>query len=145
MKKWMIAGGLMMMISLSTFAQKRDGERLTPEQRATRSTEKMAEELSLDDAQKKQILEINLEYAKKREAEMAERKAMAEARRAEMEARRAQMKEQSSEIQSVLTLEQREKWVEIKEQRNENWKRNRPKAQIERTRDPRKGKKSGGN
>jgi Spy/CpxP family protein refolding chaperone len=131
MKKWMIAGGLMMMISLSTFAQKGTGERRTPEQRATRITEKMAEELTLNEAQKKQILEINLEYAKKRESEM--------------EARKAEMKEQDSKLQQVLTEEQRSKWVKLKDDKRESWKKGRPNAQIEGTHDPLKAKKSGGN
>jgi len=145
MKKWMITGGLIMMISLSTFAQKGTGERRTPEQRATRITEKMAQELTLNEAQKKQILEINLEYAKKRESEMAARKADAEARKAEIEAQKAEMKEQDSKLQQVLTEEQRSKWVKLKDDKSESWKRGKPNAQIEGTHNPRKAKKSSGN
>lgn len=143
MNKWILATGMMVMISLSTIAQNKGGERPSAEERAQRNTERMAEELALTDAQKKQILDINLEYAKKNEAEMAERKAEMEARKAAMEARRAELKEQDAKIQAVLTEEQRTKWTEIKAERMNDRRRGRPNAQIEG--DPRKGRKSGGN
>ncbi|WP_057937104.1 hypothetical protein [Algoriphagus resistens] len=139
MKKWIFATGLMVMISLSTMAQKRDGERPSAEDRAKRNTERIAEELNLTDAQKEQVLAINLEYAKKNEAEMAERKAMMEARKAEMEAKRVQLREQDAKIQAVLTEEQRAKWTEIKAEKMNDRRRGRPNAQIEN--DPRKGRK----
>lgn len=139
MKKWMIAGALLTMISVGAFAQQRGGgERPTPEQRATRTTEKMTEKLNLIDVQKKQILDINLEYAKKREAEMV-------ARKAEMVAKKVDMKEQDTKIQNVLTLEQREQWIQLKEERKEHWKKERPKSQVEGIGNPKKGIKSGGN
>lgn len=136
MKKWIYVTGLMIMISVSTIAQKKGGERPSAEDRANRNTERMAEELTLTDAQKKQILAINLEYSKKTEAEM-------EARKAELDARKAESKEQDAKIQAVLTEEQRTKWTELKAERMDDPRRRRPNAQIER--DPRKGKKSGGN
>lgn len=126
------------MISLSTIAQKKDGDRPSAEERAKRKTERMAEELTLTDAQKKQIFDINLEYSKKNEDE---RKAEMEARKAEMEARKAELKEQDSKIQAVLTVEQRTKWTEIKAERMDDRRRGRPNAQIEG--DPRKGRKGG--
>ena len=134
MNKWIFATGMMVMISLSTMAQKRGGERPSAEERAIRNTERMAEELTLTDAQKKQILDINLEYAKKNEAEMAERKA-------EMDAKRAELKEQDAKIQAVLTEEQRSKWTEIKADRMNDRRRGRPNAQIEG--DPRRGRRGG--
>lgn len=138
MNKWILATGMMVMISLSTMAQKKQGERPSAEDRALRTTERMAEELTLTDAQKKQILEINLESAKKNEAEMAARKAEMEARKAEMDARRSELKEQDAKIQAVLTEEQRAKWTEIKAERMNDRRRGRPNAQIEG--DPRKGR-----
>ncbi|SFU08645.1 protein of unknown function [Algoriphagus locisalis] len=141
MNKLILATGMMVMISLSTLAQKRGGERPSAEERAKRTTERMAETLSLTEEQKKQVLDINLEYAKKNEAEMAERKAEMEARRAEMEARRAELKEQDAKIQAVLTEEQRSKWTEIKADRMNDRRRGRPNAQIEG--DPRRGRRGG--
>ena len=139
MNKWIFATGMMVMISLSTMAQKRGVERPSAEDRAKRVTERMADELTLTEAQKNQILEINLEYAKKNEAEMAERRAEMEARRAEMDAKRAELKEQDSKIQAVLTEEQRAKWAEIKAERMDDRRRGRPNAQIEG--DPRRGRR----
>jgi protein CpxP len=143
MNKWIFATGMMVMISLSTIAQKKGGERPSPEERANKNTERMAEALTLTDAQKKQILEINLEYAKKNEAEMAERKAEMEARKAEMDVKKVELKEQDAKIQAVLTEEQRAQWTEIKADRMDDRRRGRPNAQIEG--DPRRGKRSGGN
>ena len=132
MKRWILATGLLLMISLSAMAQKRVGERPSPEERAQRNTDRISEALTLTDSQKKQILNINLEYAKKKEAEM-------EARKAQMDVKRAELKEQDAKIQAVLTEEQRAKWTEIKAERMEDRRRGRPNAQIEG--DPRKGRK----
>ncbi|WP_225586864.1 DUF4890 domain-containing protein [Algoriphagus sp. Y33] len=140
MNKWIFATGLMVMISLSTMAQRKGGERPSAEDRAKKSTERMAESLSLTDAQQEQILAINLAFAKKNEAE---RKVEMEARKSIVEAKRAELKEQDAKIQAVLTEEQRAKWTEIKAEKMNDRKRGRPKAQIEG--DPRKGKRSGDN
>ena len=142
MNKWIFATGLMVMISLSTIAQRKGGERPSAEERAKRNTERMAEELTLTDAQKRQVLDINLEYAKKNEAEMAERRAEMEARKGEMDSKKAELKGQDAKIQAVLTEEQRAKWTEIKAERMDGRRGRRPNAQIEK--DPRKGRKSGG-
>lgn len=140
MKKWIYVTGLMVMISLSTMAQRKGGERPTPEERANRITEKMAEELTLTEAQKQQLLAINLEFAKKNEAERKEEMA---ARKAETEARKAELKEQDAKIQAVLTDEQNAKWTEVKAERMDDPRPRRPNAQIEG--DPRKGRKPSGN
>ncbi|REG87116.1 DUF4890 domain-containing protein [Algoriphagus antarcticus] len=140
MKRWIYVTGLMVMISLSTMAQRKGGERPSPEERANRSTEQMAEKLALTEAQKQQLLAINLEFAKKNEVE---RKAEMEARKVEMDARKAEMKEQDAKIQAVLTEEQRTKWAELKAERMDDPRRRRPNAQIEA--DPRRGNRGGGN
>ncbi len=123
MKKWIIASGLMVMITMGTFAQqKRGGERPNPEERAKAMTEKMAKELELTEDQQKQVLAINLEYAQKREAEMAKRKVEMEARRAKMEEAKAEAKEQNTKINAVLTEEQKSKWTEIKQENQDKRK-----------------------
>ena len=106
--------GLLASIGLSTMAQQRGGERPTPEQRATKMTEKMAEELSLSDDQKKQVLEINLERAKKMDLDRADRMKENEAKKAENDTRKEEMKKQDEQIKAVLTEEQLAKWEEIK-------------------------------
>jgi Spy/CpxP family protein refolding chaperone len=109
MKKLTIAMLLVFMTGITAFAQNtKTKERPTPEERAQKQTEMMAKQLELTEAQKIEILAINMENAKKREVEM-------EARKAEMEARRVEMKAQDEAIKQVLTEEQRTKWVELKE------------------------------
>lgn len=123
MKKMIIASGLMVMISLSTFAQQgKGGEKPNPEERAKQMTERLATELELNEAQKKQVLAINMEYAKKREAEM-------EARKAEMEARKKGQEDHEAKIQAVLTETQKAKWVELKDERKEH-RKGRPGGEV---------------
>lgn len=123
MKKLIIASGLMVMISLSTFAQQgKSGEKPNPEERAKQMTERISKELELSESQKNQVLAINLEYAKKREAEM-------EARKTEMEARKKDQQEHEAKIQAVLTETQKTKWVELKDERKEHQK-GRPGGEV---------------
>lgn len=111
------------MISLSTFGQQgKGGEKPNPEERAKQMTERLATELELSEAQKNQVLAINMEYAKKREAEM-------EARKAEMEARKKEQQEHEAKIQAVLTETQKAKWVELKDERKEHQK-GRPGGEV---------------
>ncbi|WP_268033115.1 Spy/CpxP family protein refolding chaperone [Algoriphagus sp. PAP.12] len=124
MKKWMVTAALLVFVGMGAFAQDmKTKEKPDPETRAKMMTDRMAEKLELNEEQKAKILAINLEYAKKREAEMEAKKAEMEAKKAEMEARkaemdarRAEMKEQDSKIAEILTPEQKEKWVELKDQ-----------------------------
>ncbi len=116
MKKLIIASGIMVMISLSTFAQQgKGGEKPNSEERAKQMTERLATELQLSEAQKKQVLAINMEYAKKREAEM--------------EARKKEQKEHEARIQSVLSEDQKAKWVELKDERQEQ-RKGRPGGEV---------------
>ena len=111
----------MTLISLGAHAQQQQRRAATPEERASRMTERMAQELQLSEQQKKEIYAINLERAQKRMAEQ-------EAQKAEMQARREQMKSEEQKVLEVLTVEQRQKWEEIKlEQRD----RRRPQGAVE--------------
>ncbi|ERM84112.1 hypothetical protein P872_00965 [Rhodonellum psychrophilum GCM71 = DSM 17998] len=88
----------------------------SPEERAEKMTSKMTEQLELSEDQKKQIYQINLENATKRQAEM-------EARKEEMQAKRTAMmeknKDQQEQIEAVLTPEQKTKWMELKDENRE--------------------------
>lgn len=128
MKKIILTLGLIGFIGLSAMAQQRGGERPTPEQRAAKMTERMAEKLSLTEAQKKEILAINLENAKKMDQDRAERMKEAEARKAEMDARREELKKQDEQIKVILTEEQLGKWEEIKLEAKD--RRGRPGGQV---------------
>lgn len=120
MKKLLIIAGLFAITFSPLYAQRGSenrGERgATPEQRAERMTDRMAVELELTDAQKEQVYKIHLENAQKRQVE-------AEARRSEMqerrEAMRAKSESQKSEIEAVLTPEQKQKWEEKRAESSE--------------------------
>ena len=111
MKKLLLIA-MLSSIGFAAMAQK-GGQRgsSTPEERAERMTNRMAEELSLSDDQKQKIYQINLDHAKKRQAEMDERREEMKAKRAEME---ADMKAQNQQIEALLTDEQKTKWAEVK-------------------------------
>ncbi|AFL83747.1 hypothetical protein Belba_1110 [Belliella baltica DSM 15883] len=97
----------------SQMSSEKRAEMANPEKRAEIMTNRMAEKLELSDAQKEKVYAIHLENATKRQVEM-------EARRAEMEARRAEMqanqKEQQAKIEAVLTPEQRDKFIELRDE-----------------------------
>lgn len=109
MKKLLMIA-ILFSLSLSAFAQRgQNREMSTPEQRAEKMTNRMGEQLDLNEEQKKEIYKINLQNAQKRQEEM-------EARREAMKSLNESQKEQ---IGAVLTPEQKEKWEEI---RSENRK-----------------------
>lgn len=109
MKKWIIGAALLVFTSLQVSAQQGKRDQVNPEERAQKATEKMATELGLSEEQKSQLLELNLEQAKKRQAEMERQKELRAARSEEMKAHQKKVKE-------ILTEEQRAKWEEIKQE-----------------------------
>lgn len=130
MKKLTMALLLVLMAGVTAFAQEtKTKERPTAEERAQKQTDMMAEKLELSDSQKAQILAINLENAKKREAEMEARKAEMEARKEQMQAMKEGLKAQDEAIKEVLTEEQRSKWEELKESQRDRRGR-RPGGEI---------------
>ncbi len=120
MKKWMIGAAFLFFTSLNVAAQQERKEMPNPEERAKRMTDRMATELQLTDEQKEKVMEINLENAKKRQAEI-------EKEMAERKARMEEMKAQNEKIMSVLTEEQRQKWEQIKLERRDQ---RRPGGEI---------------
>jgi periplasmic protein CpxP/Spy len=90
--------------------------RLTPEERAQKKTEALAEKLSLTKEQQEKVLAINLEEAKKNEAFMKRER---EERSKEMTERRALMKSNDEKINAILTADQKKAYQEFKEQRRD--------------------------
>ena len=120
MKKWIIGAALLVFSTLQLSAQQGKREQPNPEERAKKMTEKMATELALSEEQKSQILALNMDQAKKRQAEM-------DKEAAERKAKQEEMKAHKEKINKVLTEEQRTKWEEIKlEQRDQR----RPGGQV---------------
>lgn len=121
----MIGVALLVFTSLNVAAQHERRELPNPEERAKKATEKMATELQLSEEQKSQILALNLEQAKKRQAEM-------EREMEERKARSEEMKVHQEKIKGILTEEQRTKWEEIKLEQREH---RRPGGQVHRRSD----------
>ncbi|MBN7809582.1 DUF4890 domain-containing protein [Algoriphagus sp. H41] len=122
MKKWMIAAALMAFTSLQLAAQQEKRPQPNPEERAKKATERMAAELDLSEEQKNQILALNLDQAKKRQAEM-------EAQAAERKAKMQEMKAHQEKVDAILTEEQRSKWEEIKMEERD---KRRPRGEVHR-------------
>ena len=125
MKKWIIGVAVLAITTLQAEAQQSKRQQPNPEERAKQTTDKMAAELSLSESQKAQILELNLDQAKKRQAEMER---MAAERKEKMEA----MKAHQEKINSILTDEQRAKWEEMKLEQRE---KRRPGGEIHNRKD----------
>ncbi len=122
MKKWIIGAALLAFTSLQLAAQQERKPQPNPEERAKKATERMATELDLSEEQKNQILALNLDQAKKRQAEM-------EQKAAERKARMEEMKTHREQIDAILTEEQRSKWEEIKMEQRE---KRRPGGEVHR-------------
>jgi uncharacterized membrane protein YgcG len=131
MKKLLMIAAIFTMTFAGAFAQRGQGgskggqqkESLTAEQRAEKMTTRMTEELGLSEDQKQKIYQINLENAKKRDAQKAAMEDERKAKRTEMQ---TQNQAQNKQIEAILTPEQKTKWEEVKkENRKEIQERSR--------------------
>ncbi len=112
-----LAAVLCLNVGSALFAQPGgEGRWMNPQQRAEQQTAQMKEQLALSEAQTAKVLEINVKYAQ--QAQEARQKA-----EGDWEAMRAQMttirQAQDQELQMVLTEEQWQKWLTIREQMRE--------------------------
>ena len=109
MKKWILGAAVLTSLSFGLSAQQHKAFRqLSPVERAQKMTERMTEELKLNKEQEKQVSQLVLENASRREEILKSRKA-------EFEAQRAYRKEQEQKIASILTEEQKQIWEQRKE------------------------------
>lgn len=88
--------------------------RPAPEERAEKMTDKMVEALGLNAKQAKALEEVNLDFAKKREALSAEK---SKKNNADKDAMKQLREEQKRAIEKILTPEQLKKWEEIKSEK----------------------------
>ena len=98
------------------YAQPGGGANMTAEERAQRQTDNMAETLTLSDAQKEKIYEVNLKYAKKTQEARKEADGDWTAMRETMGALRTENQE---ELKKYLTSEQAQKWETVQAERRE--------------------------
>ena len=106
-------------MSLSALAQH---QKPTPEERATKMTDRMKTELSLDDQQYQKVHAINVKYAEK----TAEVRSKRGDRQEILTAMREINKERRSELKSVLSEEQMQKFAEMQKQGRSSMKKRRP-------------------
>ena len=113
---------LALVSSLSTVQAQRGGAwNSSPEERANKQTAMMADSLTLSDAQKEKIAEVNLKYAKKLSAARMEARENADGDRSAMRTMMRTMRtEQNTELKKYLTTEQFTKWEKIETERRAN-------------------------
>ncbi|MCC5937288.1 MAG: DUF4890 domain-containing protein [Lunatimonas sp.] len=109
MKKVLIIYALSLGFIVQSYAQQGNRPERTPEKMAERMASQLAEKLELQDAQKQQVYEIQLQHATARKQRMEEM-------RKEMQANR---EAHQGQISAVLTPQQREKWEEMMQQRKD--------------------------
>jgi len=97
-------------------AQRR--QQSTPEERATRQTERLTEKLSLNEDQKKKVYDLNLKYAKKDKSQA--KKGDREQRREEF---RKSEEQRSTELKALLTDDQQKKYDEYLKETQQRRKR----------------------
>ena len=128
------------MIGGVVMAQGQRGEhkKMTPAERAEKMTERMVKEYSLNDAQKKQLLEVNLARCEKMDARMSMRpdvsgkkdgKKAPQMTKEEREKMRAEMKnandEYNAQLQKIMTEEQYASYTKKQSEREQRMKEGR--------------------
>lgn len=98
-----------------SIAQDQNGEKKTPEQRATAQTEKMSEKLLLSPEQKVQVYDINLAIDKKNEAVRNDKNMSEETRKASIQGNNDARIDM---IKAILNPEQLKKFEEIEMKRD---------------------------
>lgn len=110
MKKILMIAAIFTMTIIGVSAQRGPQKaKMSPQERAEKMTANMTEQLVLSEDQEKQIYQINLENATKRQTEI-------EIRKSEMMEKN---KGQQAQIEAILTPEQKTKWVELKDENRE--------------------------
>ena len=124
------------MIGGVVMAQGQRGEhkKMTPTERAEKMTERMVKEYSLNDAQKKQLLEVNLARCEKMDARMSMRpdvngkkdgKKAPQMTKEEREKMRAEMKNANAQLQKIMTEEQYASYTKKQSEREQRMKEGR--------------------
>lgn len=106
--------------------QKGPRERMTPEQQATRTVERLNQELKLTDAQQKDLKKMFTESFKKREETFQKNKENRENMRTQMQKNR---EETDAQLKKILTTEQYKTYKENEEKRQQERHQRRPAHQ----------------
>lgn len=109
-------------MSLAYAQQPAHHKKHTPQERAEKLTEKMTQELGLSAETKAKVSEIN--YEKARKVEQLRNEAIADKER-KKEARQKLKQEHETQLKAVLTPEQFEKWLKLREEMKQKHKEKR--------------------
>lgn len=111
-----------------SIAQDQNGEKKTPEERATAQTEKMSQKLLLSPEQKVQVYEINLAIDQKNEAVRADKNMSEETRKASMQGNNEARKDM---IKAILNPEQLKKFEEMEVKRDARFENRTKKIDLQ--------------
>ena len=137
MKKLVVA--FLLIVGITAMAQEKEMKRpngdkfasLTPEQKVEYQVKKMSKDLSLNDKQVKEVKALVTKEVEKRNAIIAEMKALQAKQRIEMKAKiDEEYAAMSNEMRKILTSEQFTKWEKIHEERREKMKEKRENKKI---------------
>jgi Spy/CpxP family protein refolding chaperone len=127
MKKVFLA--IVLLIGLTTFAQEKEGkkgnrEKLTPEQRIDLQLKRMTKDLDLNEKQVTELRTLVTKQEEKREAKRAEIKEKRAKNAIKKEEVKAAIEKEKADndaaMKKILTPDQYEKWVKIREERKAN-------------------------
>lgn len=116
MKKLFLTFAIALMGFTASFAQQPGKTKMTPEQKAVKSTAKLEKELSLTGAQKQKIYAIELDKYQKAEEW---HKQNHEARKAQKDQHEALKKATDAKFDQVLTADQKKKMEVIRAEKKE--------------------------
>jgi protein CpxP len=114
MKKLLMICGLLLGTITLTNAQDGGRKMISPEDRAKRQTERLAEKLKLSEEQKSKVLAIYTEQAAEMTKDM---QAAKEDRKAKHEEMKARMTASEAKIEAILTADQKKAYEEMKAER----------------------------
>jgi len=103
-----------------SIAQEQNGEKKTPEERATAQTEKMSEKLLLSPEQKTQVYDINLAIDQKNESVRNDKNMSEETKKASLKGNSDARKDM---IKAILNPEQLKKFEEIEANRDTRYQK----------------------
>jgi protein CpxP len=114
MKKLLMICGLLFGVITLTNAQDGGRKMMSPEERAKKQTEKLAEKLKLSEEQKSKVLAIYTEQANAMNKEVQAEKTDRKAKYAEMKAARTA---NEAKVEAILTADQKKAYAELKAER----------------------------
>lgn len=114
MKKLLMICGLLFGVVTLTNAQDGGRKMISPEERAKKQTERLAEKLKLSEEQKAKVLAVYMEQANAMNKGVQAEKADRKAKFAEMKAAR---EANEAKVEAILTADQKKAYAELKAER----------------------------